>query len=407
MKKTFKLIMCAVLCGMAGIVSSCGDTVSVKESPAPAEQSNTEYETKPEADTAEPSPKTGIDKYIDEMTLDEKIYQMFFVRPEAITGVGQAIRAGDATKAALEKYPVGGIIYFADNIQTPEQITEMISNSQSYSEIPLFIGVDEEGGKVTRISHNKEFGVKKLPAMGSIGNTNDPEEAREVAKEAGELLSRYGFNVNFAPVADVRDEGAQNEIGDRSFSSDAELAAQMTEAYVQGLTDTGLCSVLKHFPGSGSSSADSHKSYSQITKTYEELSAVDFVPFKTGIKAGADFVLLSHAAAVNLTDSGSVPSSMSQTVINDILKNELGFRGIVITDSLEMGAVTEQYGSGEAAVNCIKAGADMILMPVDIDAAYDAVMQAVRSNEISEEQIDESVKKILGKKIEKGIMSIN
>ena len=282
----------------------------------------------------------------------------------------------------------------------------MISNMQDYSKIPLFTGVDEEGGTVVRISGNKSFGVKKLPAMASIGNTNDPEEAHEVGAEAGELLKKYGFNVNFAPVADIMAEGADNDIGTRAFSSDPKLAAKMTKAYVEGIKEQGVCAMLKHFPGSGNASADPHNGYSQITKTHDELAAADFLPFTAGIEAGADFVMISHITAVELTDGEEVPSTLSSHIINDILRNELGFEGLVITDSLEMGAITEKYDSGSAAVKAVAAGADIILMPEELEAAHTAVVKAVEDGRISEARINESVKKILEKKLEMGIFDL-
>ena len=195
----------------------------------------TENKPKPSASVIPIESSSPTDDPLPDWTLDEKIYQMLFVTPESITGVDQVIIAGDTTREALEKYPVGGIIYFASNLIDPEQTREMIQNSQSYSKTPLFIGVDEEGGIVTRISQNESFGVKKIPSMQDIGATGDTDEAYEVALDCGTILNDLGFNVNFAPDADVFDEEASNDIGSRSFASEPDTVGEFVNSYISGL----------------------------------------------------------------------------------------------------------------------------------------------------------------------------
>lgn len=335
------------------------------------------------------------------MMLDEKICQMMFVTPEAITGVSAATRAGEATKNAIEQYPVGGIIYFAQNIQSREQVTEMIRATQEYSEIPLFTGVDEEGGRVARIGSKTAMGTTKLGAM---KNVKSKEEAYNVGKTLGADLKGLLFNVDFAPVADVIVYEKNSEIGDRSFGTDPVWVADMVSEVVRGMEGEGVSSVLKHFPGHGSTKTNSHTGYSESTRTLEELRACEFVPFKSGIDAGCDFVMVSHMTLVNATEE-KLPASLSYEVITGYLKGELGFEGIVITDSLSMGAITKEYAATVAPVLAIKAGADMLLMPSDVNAAKNAVADAVANGEITEERINESVEKILRIKIEKGIMN--
>lgn len=340
---------------------------------------------------------------LDSMTLSDKIYQMMFVTPESITGVKTVVRAGETTKTAIENQPVGGIIYFTYNFQDREQTIEMISKSQEYSTIPLFIGVDEEGGSVARLGSNPEMGVREQPSMQSIGETGDPETAFGVGKAIAEDLCGLGFNVNFAPVADVIIDPNNTEIGGRSFGTEPSLVSDMVAKAVKGLEDNGVSAVLKHFPGHGSTTADSHDGYSESTRTIGELRSAEFVPFKAGIDAGADFVMVSHMTLTNATEN-NLPSSLSGEVITDMLKNELGFKGIIITDSFVMGAITKEFDAEDAVEKAISAGADMILMPSDVSTAHDAVMQAVKNGEISEERIDESVRKILKLKIEKGMI---
>ncbi len=343
--------------------------------------------------------ENDVELMLNKMTLEEKVYQMMFVTPESLTGVGQVVQAGSATKVALEKYPVGGIIYFSQNIKSREQVAEMITNTQEYSDIPLFIGVDEEGGRVARIASKPQMGTTKL---GPMKNVTSYEEAYGVGQTLGKELKELSFNVDFAPVADVIIYEKNSEIGDRSFGTDPEWVAGCVGEVVKGLEENGVSSTLKHFPGHGSTKVDSHTGYSASERTLEELRQCEFLPFKKGIEAGCDFIMVSHMTLVNAT-SEKLPSSLSKEVITGYLKSELGFEGIVITDSLSMGAITQEYGNGEAAVMAIQAGNDMLLMPKDITVAADAVIKAVNEGRITEERIDESVRKILTIKKEKGL----
>ena len=337
---------------------------------------------------------------LSQMTLDEKIYQMMFVTAESITGAKSVTAAGEATRTALEKYPVGGIIYFGSNIVSPEQVTQMITNTQSYSKIPLFIGVDEEGGRVARLGNKKAMGTTKLPTM---KNVKSAQEAYAIGQTLGQDLKKYMFNVDFAPVADVIVYEKNSEIGDRSFGSDPYQVGDMVQWVVKGLEENGVSSVLKHFPGHGSTKTNSHTVKSESTRTLDELRGCEFIPFKMGIDAGCDFVMVSHMTLTNATEE-KLPSSLSYEVITQMLKGELGFDGICITDSLSMGAITTVYDGATAAVMAVKAGADMLLMSPDVLTAKDAIKAAVENGEITEDKIDESVYKILMIKQKKGIL---
>lgn len=331
------------------------------------------------------------------MTLEEKVYQMMFVTPESLTGVGQVTQSGNTTKEALGKYPVGGIIYFSQNIKTREQVTQMITSAQEYSKIPLFIGVDEEGGRVARIANNPEMCTTKLSPMKDVETI---EDAYNVGQTLGKELKELLFNVDFAPVADVIIYEKNSEIGDRSFGTDPNWVADCVGEVVKGLEENGVSATLKHFPGHGSTKVDSHTGYSASERTIDELRQCEFLPFEKGIAAGCDFVMVSHMTLVNAT-SEKLPSSLSKEVITGYLKSDLGFKGIVITDSLSMGAITKEYGVDEAAVLAIEAGNDMLLMPKDIKISADAVIKAVNEGRISEERIDESIRKILNTKKQK------
>ncbi len=348
-------------------------------------------------------PTTKVQTILDGMDISDMVYQMMFVTPEAITKVERAVRAGESTKAALEEYPVGGIVYFAQNFQDRDQTKQMIANSQTYSKIPLFIGVDEEGGSVTRLGSNSNMGVAEHPSMREIGDTKDPQKAYDTGKVMGNDLKGLGFNVNFAPVADVLTNSNNTAIGNRSFGTEPDNVSIMVKNIVMGLEENGVSAGVKHFPGHGSTKTDSHQGYTENIRTMAELEEIELKPFKAGIEAGTDFIMVSHMTLVNATKE-KVPCSVSKEIMTDLLKGQLNYNGIVITDSFSMSAITDNYTTGQAVVKAINAGADMILMPQDIDSAHSAVVSALESGEIPEERIRESVLKILMLKEEKGML---
>lgn len=336
------------------------------------------------------------------MTLEQKVAGLFFVTPEQLTGVSQVVAAGDATRESLEKYPVGGLIYFAQNIQSENQLKEMLSNTTSYSLFPLFFGVDEEGGKVARVADALK--LDKTVSMGEIGAAGDTQAAYDAYQNIGGYLSSYGFNVDFAPVADVLTNVDNTVIGNRAFSSDAGVAAQMVSSAVTGLQETGVSACLKHFPGHGDTAGDSHTGAAQTDRTKEEMEAEEFLPFQSGIEAGADMIMVGHITAPNLTDGDSLPASISEKIIAGVLRNELGYQGIIITDAMNMGAITEYYKSDVAAIMALKAGADMVLMPENFEEAYQGVLDAVVDGTVSEERIDDSLRRIYRVKLKSRVL---
>lgn len=330
------------------------------------------------------------ESYYSEMPIETKVAGLFMVTPEAITSVSTATQAGEGTQEALNQYAVGGLIYFGKNILDEEQITTMLSSTTSKSSYPIFLAVDEEGGDVSRVANSK-VEVTKVDDMASIGAGGDASKAVEAGTTIGSYLKEIGFNVDFAPVADVAGEGSA--LGNRSFGSDPQMVGEMVAGAVSGIEGKGVSACLKHFPGLGSTTEDTHDGRVEITKSLDEMRASDFVPFSAGIEAGADFVMVSHAAAPAL-DEENIPSSLSKKVITDVLRGELGFEGVVITDALDMTAITEYYPPEEAAVMALEAGADMLLMPEDFEKAYNAVLAAVQDGTISEERINESLDRI-------------
>ncbi len=327
---------------------------------------------------------------IEVMPLEDKVAGLFIVTPEAITGVSTAVQAGDGTKEALSKYAVGGLVYFGKNIQSKEQVSEMIENTCLYSNYPLFIAVDEEGGSVSRVA---EAGLaEKAPSPGDIAAGGDAAAAYQAGISIGGYLAELGFNLNFAPVADLANvEGSCME--GRSYGGTAESAIPYVTAVAEGLKEQGITPCLKHFPGIGSSGQDTHDGMASTERTLEEFRAEEFGVFAAGTEAGAEMIMVGHMAAPALTGDNT-PCSLSEAVVTELLRNELGFDGVVITDALNMSAVKDYHDSAEAAVLALRAGCDMLLMPEDFEAAYQGVLQAVQEGTISEERIDDALRRI-------------
>lgn len=348
--------------------------------------------------TEEEKREAQIEELLGNMSLEDKVSQLFFVNPEALTGVGGAVQASDATRSAMESYPVGGVILFSANIENEEQLRTMTSNLHAYSKYPLFLGIDEEGGRVARIAGSGSIDVPVFPDMQEIGNTQDPEEAYRVGETIGRYVKELGFNVDFAPVADVASNPDNQVIGSRSFGSDAGLVSQMVAREVQGMQEQGVSASLKHFPGHGDTSEDSHAEMAVSKKTADELRNMEFLPFKAGIEAGVDMVMIGHISVPAITGS-DIPASLSEQIITGCLREELGYQGIVVTDSMSMGAIVNTYTSADAAVRALQAGCDMLLMPQDFQAARQAVLDAVKDSVLSEERLDESLRRIFRVKL--------
>lgn len=344
-----------------------------------------------------------LSQWIEKHTLEEKVAQMFMVTPEMLTGESQVTEAGDSIHQAIIDYPVGGIIYFADNLQNPEQTREMLENTIDYYEqegiMSPFLSVDEEGGTVARIGKNSAFGVDSIPNMATIGATEDITQAAEVGTTISAYLNNLGFNMDMAPVADVLSNPNNTVIGTRSFGSDPEMVSDMVVAESNALMEGGIIPVIKHYPGHGDTAADSHNGYAYTDKSLDELMACELIPFINAENEGLDVIMVGHISVPNVTGD-DLPSSISKYMINDLLREQIGYDGIVITDSMRMGAISQIYSSDEAAIMAINAGVDIILMPEDFQSAYKGVVEAVESGEISEERINESVARIIKLKYE-------
>ena len=359
-----------------------------------------------------------VEAQLQKMTLREKVGQLFFVRPELLdttihyghTGGIDAstadltkirLQAVNATMLAVnENYPVGGIILYAHNIEDEAQLAAFIPQIRALKGSPLLC-IDEEGGRVARIGNNPNFDVERFVSMDSIGKTGDPANAYYCGNTIGAYLKKYGFDIDFAPVADVNTNPENIVIGKRAFSDDPAVAAPMVTNYLQGLKDAGITGCIKHFPGHGDTKADTHYGYAQSMKTWDEMMNCEMITFKAGIEWGCQLIMTAHIAAPKVTGT-EMPATMSSVILQDKLRGVLGYRNIIITDAMEMGAITQQYSSAEAAVGCIEAGADIVLGPQNFIEAFDAVVKAVEDGIITKERLDQSVRRILRLKTGKG-----
>lgn len=349
-----------------------------------------------------PDKTDEVQRIVSAMSLEDKVAQLFLVKPEAIVDIGTATAAGESTKQAIDKTPVGGLVYFSDNLQSEQQVQEMLSNVQKYSKdrtgLPAFLSVDEEGGTVARVAGSGRFDVTNVGNMADIGASGDVRQARQAGETIGTYLSELGFNLDFAPDADVLTNPENTVVKKRSFGSDPQVVSDMSLAVAQGLAQHQIHSVYKHFPGHGATEGDTHKGYAYTNKTLDELKQSELVPFAHAIENGAEFIMAAHISVPNITNDDT-PTSLSKTMITDVLREQMGYDGIVVTDAMNMGAVTEQYTSAQAAVKALQAGADIILMPENFQEAYQGVLDAVKSGELTEQQIDTAVTRIVKVKV--------
>lgn len=358
----------------------------------------------PEESRLEPAVSGGAAEMLSGMSLEEKVCQLLFVTPEALTGAGTVTQSDDTTRAALADYPVGGVILFSENLQTAEQTAGLLSGLQQDSRAltgrGLFLGIDEEGGTVARAADN--LGTTAFSDMADYGREGDVRKAYEIGSTLAADLTALGFNVDFAPVADVLTNEENTVVKTRSFGGDPELVSAMVAREVEGLLAGGMLCAPKHFPGHGGAAGDTHDGFVSTDRTMDELAACDLLPFHAAIEAGAPMIMVGHMT-VNAID-GDNPASLSSAVVTGLLRQQLGYQGIVITDSMDMDAVAALYQPGEAVVKALGAGCDMVLCVSDIGAAVAAVTAAVSDGTLTEENIDGHVTRVLEAKLQYGLI---
>lgn len=353
-----------------------------------------------------PTPRTSAEvrrdaaqTLLDGMTTHEKICQLLIVHPEALTGGGTVTDMTDELAAALRAYPVGGVLLSAENMTSGEQLAALTAAlADGCKTVPL-ISVDEEGGRVARLMNT--VGTTKLGSMYSYraqGTQGAHDNAQTIARD----IAAYGFNTDFAPVADVWTNKRSNAIGDRAYSDDYDEAATLVAAAVKGFHDGGVICCLKHFPGHGSTATDSHNGTATVDKTLPQLRQEDLKPFVSGIAAGADMVMVGHLTVPTMDD---MPASLSHKIVTNLLRHDLGFRGVIVTDGLQMQALA-QYTDGEKAVLALAAGNDMLLEISDVPGAVTAIEEALADGTLSRTELDQSVLRILQLKLAHGVVSM-
>lgn len=345
-----------------------------------------EEETKEKKEEVDPI-KEKVDSVMKDMTLDEKIGQMIIIYYYSDS-------MDDTLKISLDTVHPGGFILFKQNITTYDKTLKLIKDIKERSKIPMFISVDQEGGNVQRLLSLSDKTVSNIPYMYNVGNMNDTELAKDLGKVIAEELRVFGINMDFAPVLDVFSNSDNTVIGKRSFGTSSEVVSSMGLALGTGLKENGIIPVYKHFPGHGNTAVDSHVSLPIVDKTKEELYDLDLKPFQEAIKSGVDVIMIGHLAVPSITGDNT-PASLSKKLVTDLLKDELGYNGLVVTDALNMKALTNYYEQNEIYVKAIEAGVDLLLMPSSSRECAKAIKQAVEEGRLSEEQIDESVRKIL------------
>lgn len=386
---TIKITSSALLAlCMVFLMSACANSNSQPEQSQTTEQTTVQPTTMSEEEINDQK----LDKFISNMTLEEKVGQMFYVRcPDE-----------DAVKQVSE-YNIGGYILFGRDFdgKTKDEVINDIQSYQDEADIPLLIGVDEEGGTVVRVSSNPNLRETPFLSPKDTYSNGGWDAIEQDANDKADLLLSLGINVNMAPVCDM----TSNEYGfmyDRSFSSDVDMEDRYVRTVVETSKAKKLGTVLKHFPGYGNNS-DTHTGIAYDDREYSEFENTDFKPFYQGIESGADCILVSHNI-VNCMDS-EYPASLSQKVHN-ILRNDFKFDGVIMTDDLIMDAITEFTGDEAAAVTAAKCGNDLLCCS-SVETQYPAVLEAVQNGEIPESQVDASVKRILKWKQNLGIFNID
>lgn len=333
---------------------------------------------------------------VSSLTLKQKVAQLFVVKPEAVKGSGVSLWVDDELWKLLVELPVGGVMLKDVNFVSPEQVRELTDGLQQCSRqgcgLPMFISADEEGGTVVRIADKAAFGVDDPGNMRTVGNKGDVDFAESEARRVGTYMRDLGLNLDFAPVSDITDDES-SFVYWRSFGGDPELVADMVAAEVRGFNAAGTLCTPKHFPGIGDARGDSHIESIFLDKSLDEMRKRELVPFVAAIEAGAPMIMVSHMTC-NAVDA-TRPASMSPAVVNELLRKELGFEGVVITDGLNMAAVDELYDASELGVQALEAGCDLLLSPDDWRTCYEGILDAVKRGRLSEERIDESVARIM------------
>lgn len=343
-------------------------------------------ESIPKEPSEEEKLKKKVEDKISQMSLKEKIGQMIIISYE-----------NDYTEELdniLKTVKPGGFIIFPQNVSTYDGTMEYISKVKNTADIPMIISIDQEGGRVQRIKNMTDVNVQTIPPMIELGKTNDTTLAYDTGAVLAKEIAAFGINTDFAPTLDIFSNPNNTVIGNRAFGKDAQTVINMALPFAHGMESEGIIPTFKHFPGHGDTTSDSHVELPVVTKTKEELYQNELLTFKAAIEDNAQMIMTAHIALPNVTGDYT-PATLSKVVVNDILREELGFKGVVITDAINMKALRDNYTLEEICNYSINAGVDIILMPLDPIEASNTIENLVNNGTISEERINESVSRIL------------
>ncbi|MFI7417391.1 glycoside hydrolase family 3 protein [Nonomuraea sp. NPDC049684] len=400
--------------GPAGLLvlalTACGGGAGAPASAAPAGDGATPATpaTATAGTTPQSPPQAESDpvlRALRRLTVEEKVGQLFMpvlygTAADTVSGENQARYGAQTPAKVIARYHLGGVILFPANVKSTAQVVRLTNGLQEASKkVPLLVGTDQENGLVSRMSAL----MTDFPGAAEIGATKDPANSRAVARATGEELRALGVNLDFAPVADVNVNPRNPVIGRRAYGDDPSAVAKMVAAAVKGFGDAKVAATAKHFPGHGDTSVDSHTGLPVIKHTMAQWERIDAPPFRAAVGAGVDAVMSAHIVFPKLDPSGD-PATLSKPILTGLLRQKLGFKGVISTDALNMEGVRKKYGDGEVAVRAVLAGADLLLMPYDLGKAYQAVLAAVKSGRISEDRLDQSVVRLLRLKQKRGLL---
>jgi beta-N-acetylhexosaminidase len=324
---------------------------------------------------------------LSKMTLDEKLGAMIIAGVEGTTPT-------EKTKSMIQNQHVGGIIFYKNNVKSQSQLVSFVNKLKTWNQqnpSALFISIDEEGGKVSRLPE-----IEKIPTAKSIGKADDLAYAKSIGTYLGNASKSMGINVDYAPVLDINSNPNNPVIGNRSYGTTAKKVSDTGRAVMKGIQSTGTIPVIKHFPGHGDTSVDSHLDLPIVHKSLEQLQSFEWKPFEDAIKEGADSVMIAHILFPKIDKKH--PASLSPTIIKDQLRNTIGFQGVVMTDDLTMGAISKNYGMGNAAVQAVKAGSDILLIAHGYENVSNVILklkESIKEGELTEKRINQSVLRIL------------
>ncbi len=331
-----------------------------------------------------------VNAAIEVMPIQDKIAGLFFVSPESITGVNAAVKAGEGTRTALEKYAVGGLVYASKNIQSESQFSEMLNKTLTLVSYPTFLGVIEEGGKVSSVT-NSGIGTK-VSSAADLAAAGDLNAVTEAGTSLGSTLISLGLDVDFAPIADLEviDNSA---LKGRTYGSDPAVVSEYVNTMVTALDSQNVTACAKFFPSEAASTENPESTRATSSRTLDELRAAEFIVWKNAIDNGLQMAQISNVIFEDL-DADNVPCSLSSAVVTDLLRTELGYNGIIISGNLSDSSIKDYFGSDEAAILALKAGCDMLYCPEDFETAYNGVLKAVNDGVISESRVDDALRRI-------------